>query len=95
MNKKLSEEKKWEIIGYVKVSSIRYTTLKTIDKQFKMPSEIAKDSGLRLSQVSDALQALKKKDLVYCMNEEVRKGRLYQSTDLGLEILEMISSNEK
>jgi predicted transcriptional regulator len=95
MKSKLTEEEKWEIVGYVKVSNIRYLTLKTIDKKFMMPTEISKYSGLGLSQVSSALRALKTRDLVFCKNESSRKGRLYQTTDLGGEILDMILENEK
>ena len=55
-----------------------------------MPSEIAKENDIKTSQVSSALSDLKEKSLVICVNEEVRKGRLYKCTDLGLEILKKI-----
>lgn len=59
-----------------------------------MPSEIAKTTGLRTTQVSNALSDLKEKELVICMNESAKKGRLYQNTELGLEILERLDRNE-
>ena len=40
---------------------------------------------------SDALNP----QVVHCMNEHVSKGRLYQNTPLGLEILKMIEKNRK
>ena len=52
-----------------------------------MPSEIANDLNIKTSQVSSALSDLKKKNLVVCINEEVRKGRLYKCTPLGLKII--------
>ena len=55
-----------------------------------MPSEIANDINIKTSQVSAALSDLKKHNLVICINEEVRKGRLYKCTELGLELLEYI-----
>ena len=55
-----------------------------------MPSEIANEININTSQVSAALSDLKKKDLVICVNEEVRKGRLYKCTDLGKEILKKL-----
>ena len=95
MTKQLSESEKWEIIGFIKISPTRYQILKTIDEDFMMPSEIARFTGLRITQVSNALHDLKKKELVHCMNEHVSKGRLYQNTPLGLEILKMIEKNKK
>ena len=57
---------------------------------FYMPSEIAKQTGLRTTQISNALRDLKERDLVVCLNETARKGRIYQNTPLGLEILKRI-----
>ena len=78
----------YKILGYVKISPYRTNTLKSIGGELKMPSEIAKDIDVRTSQVSTALSDLKKYDLVICVNEEVRKGRLYKCTELGLQIIE-------
>ncbi|WP_407424526.1 MarR family transcriptional regulator [Methanobrevibacter sp.] len=90
MPQKVNEEEIWELIGFIKVSPTRYKTLKTLRTDFLMPSEIAKTTGLRTTQVSNALADLKEKDLVICMNESARKGRLYQNTELGLEILQRL-----
>lgn len=83
----MDEKEIFEILGYVKISPYRTNTLKAIGNDLKMPSEIAKNLNLKTSQVSSALSDLKEKDLVVCVNEEVRKGRLYKCTDLGLKIL--------
>lgn len=80
----------YKILGYVKVSPYRTNTLITIGNDLMMPSEIAKKLDINTSQVSSALSDLKEKNLVVCVNEEVRKGRLYKCTDLGLEILEKL-----
>lgn len=77
----------YKILGYVKISPYRTNTLKNIGKDLKMPSEIAKDLHINTSQVSAALSDLKDKNLVVCVNEEVRKGRLYKCTELGLKLL--------
>lgn len=77
----------YEILGYVKISPYRTNTLKAIGDKLKMPSEIASELNIKTSQVSSALSDLKEKNLVVCINEEVRKGRLYKCTDLGLKIL--------
>lgn len=86
----MDENKIFEILGYVKVSPYRTATLKSINNELKIPSEIAKEIKINTSQVSAALSDLKKYNLVICVNEEVRKGRLYKCTDLGKEILEKL-----
>ena len=64
------------------------------EDRFLMPSEIAKTTGLRTTQISNALSDMKEKNLVICMNESAHKGRLYQNTELGLEILERLDREE-
>lgn len=86
----MDENRIYEILGYVKVSSYRTKTLKSISDGLKIPSEIAKEINVSTSQVSAALSDLKKHDLVICINEEIRKGRLYKCTDLGKEILKKL-----
>lgn len=94
MPKKVYEKEIWDLVGFVKISPTRYMTLKTLNTDFYMPSEIAKSTGLRTTQVSNALADLKEKELVICMNESARKGRIYQNTELGLEILEILDGNK-
>ena len=43
-----------------------------------------------LCEVSSALNDLKSKKLVICLNENAKKGRLYKTTKLGLKILEIL-----
>ena len=86
----MDEKEMYEILGYIKISPYRTETLKAINNELKMPSEIAKEININTSQVSAALSDLKKKNLVICVNEEVRKGRLYKCTDLGKKILKKI-----
>lgn len=89
----LNEDEIWAIIGFVKVSQTRYRTLKELENEYLMPSEIAKRTDIRTTQISNALHDLKKKNLVVCKNEEARKGRIYQHTELGSKILKMIDNN--
>lgn len=90
MFEKITDDEMWEIIGYIKVSSIRLEILKSLHTTFLMPSEIAKLTGYRTTQISNALSDLKEKNLVRCMNEDARKGRIYQNTELGLAILKIL-----
>ena len=86
----MNEKELYTILGFVKISKYRMATMKTIGTTFKMPSEISRESGLKTSQVSSALLDLKKKNLVVCLNEESKKGRIYRCTDFGLEVLKYL-----
>lgn len=86
----MEEKELYHKLGYIKISPYRTNTLKSVGDNIKMPSEIAKDIGIRTSQVSAALADLKKQDLVICVNEDVRKGRLYKCTAKGLELLKYL-----
>lgn len=89
----LNEDEMWAIIGFIKVSQTRYLTLKELENEYLMPSEIAKRTNIRTTQISNALHDLKEKNLVVCRNEDARKGRIYEQTELGSIILKMIDNN--
>ena len=71
---------------YVKKSGYRTRVLKTLEKDAKIPSEIAKDSGIYQNHISNTLRDLKEHELIECINPEVRKGRLYRLTEKGEKI---------
>ena len=77
-------------VDYVKRSQYRSKILKSLSEDVKMPSEIAKDTGIVQNHISNSLRQLKEHDLVECINPEVRKGRLYRLTDDGEEIIEKL-----
>ena len=75
-----------KIFAYVYVSSYRVKTVKSLKKSDKTPTQIAKDSNIRVNHISKVLRELKDCGLVICINEENRKNRIYQLTELGREI---------
>ena len=77
-----------KIFAYVSISSYRAKSLKALKDGEKTPTNIAKDSGIRLNHISNVLRELKQQDLVVCLNEDKRKNRLYKLTSLGEEIAE-------
>ena len=79
-----------DVIKYVNRSKYRSRTLKAIGEGIKMPKEIANDSGILQNHISNVLRQLKDKNLVECLNPNVRKGRLYRLSDEGLDILDKI-----
>ena len=89
----LSDEMLTEI-SYVEISRYRAKVMKTLEDDVKMPTQIAKDSGIRTNHISKVLSELKAHELVECINPEVRKGRLYRHTDKGEEVVKHIDGVE-
>lgn len=84
-----------KLTSYVQISKYREKTIKSIGETVKIPTNIAKDSNIRTNHISKVLSELKAKDLVECINEEDRKGRLYRLTDTGKQVLNNIKRNEE
>ena len=80
-------------ISYVKISKYRTKTMKALDGIVKIPSVIAKDSGIRTNHISKVLSELKAHELVECINPEVRKGRLYRLTGKGEKVTENLKDD--
>ena len=75
-----------KLMGYVISSKYRTEVMKTLVDKPKIPSQIAKDIGIKQNHISNVLNQLKEKELIKLINPEVRKGRIYELTDVGLEI---------
>jgi len=74
-------------ISYVQMSKYRIKVMKALEGDVKIPSVIAKDSGIKTNHISKILAELKAHELVECINPEVRKGRLYRLTDKGEDVV--------
>jgi len=85
----LSDEMLAEI-SYVQISTYRTKAMKALEDDVKIPSVIAKDSGIRTNHISKVLSELKAHELVECINPEVRKGRLYRHTEKGDQIVKKL-----
>ena len=77
-------------ISYVQISKYREKVMKSLEGEVKIPSQIAKDSDIRVNHISKVLSELKAHELIECINPEVRKGRLYRLTDKGNELVKNI-----
>lgn len=73
-------------LSYVNISSYRAKTVKSLSGEVKIPTKIARDTGILPNHISKVLKELKEAEIVECINEEARKGRLYRLTDVGDEI---------
>ena len=61
-------------LAYVTVSSYRVKAIKSLqDGQVKIPSNIAKDAGIRSNHISKVLTELKDIGAAECINEEARR----------------------
>ena len=85
------DDKTLKTFAYVDISSYRRETVKVLKGEVKMPTQIARDSGIRTNHISKVLRELKEANVVECINcKEARKGRLYRLTDAGKEIVEKL-----
>lgn len=86
-----SSDKLMSLAAYVLISSYRERTMTVLFNNGAMtPKFIAANAGFRPNHVSKVLGELKEKELVVCINEEVRKGRLYKLTKLGKEVYSIL-----
>ena len=70
--------------GFVKIAPYRLKIVKSLKGgQNKIPTQLAKENGIRTNHISKALSDLKAKGIVVCINEEARKGRIYRLTEEG------------
>jgi len=54
------------------------------------PTEIAKETGIVVNHISTFLKEFKGSKLVVCLNEEDKRGRLYQITEDGKKVLSLM-----
>lgn len=69
--------------------------MKALNGNVKIPSAIARDSGIRTNHISKVLSELKAHELVECINPEVKKGRLYRLTDKGEKVTENLNDSDE
>ena len=77
-------------VEYVKKSGYKIKILKSLNNGVKIPTSIAKDTGILTNHISTVLGRLKEHELIECINPEVRKGRLYRLTDKGRKVVEKL-----
>lgn len=77
-----------KLYAYINISSYRSKAVKSLKEDYKTPTHIAKDSGIRINHISKVLRELKECEVAECINEEAKKNRIYRLTSLGEEIAE-------
>ena len=76
-----------DTLSFILASKHRTNIILSLEEKAKIPSQIGKEIDLNTTHVSKYLNSLKEKDLVKCLNETARKGRLYELTPKGKEYL--------
>lgn len=79
-----------EGIAIIQRSKCKEIVLKDLKDSIKTPSKISKSTNISIHHVSRYLKQLMDKNLVICLNEDYKQGRLYKITELGKEVLEHI-----
>ncbi|MDO5819466.1 MAG: winged helix-turn-helix domain-containing protein [Methanobrevibacter sp.] len=80
------------IIEFVKLSKNREKVLKTLEGETLKPSDISKKTNIHRNNVSRTLSQLREKDLIRLLNPENKRGRLYELTEYGEKILNLMKS---
>lgn len=79
-----------KLMARINISSYRLKTVKALKEGDKIPSQIAKDAGIRLNHISNILKELKELGVVVCLNEEDKRNRIYQLTPIGRQIADYL-----
>ncbi len=79
-----------KVYGYVNISTYRAKAVKSLEGQQKTPTNIARDSGIKINHISNVLRQLKECNVAECINEEAKKNRIYRLTELGEEVAKHI-----
>lgn len=84
---------KWDIYEYLKlkayvcISSYREKVMTTLISSYGLtPTEIANKSQINRNHISKVLKELTNKELIECINPEMRKGKIYKLTSLGRKV---------
>ncbi|OGZ64402.1 MAG: hypothetical protein A2730_03960 [Candidatus Staskawiczbacteria bacterium RIFCSPHIGHO2_01_FULL_39_25] len=76
----------WELVGYVKRSENRTRALELLKKPM-LPSELGREMKLSLTHASKIVRELNSKELISCLNENLKIGRIYRITTKGTNVL--------
>ena len=80
------------LYGYINISSYRAKAVKALQGEEKTPSNIARDSGIKINHISNVLRQLKQCEVAECINEEAHKNRIYRLTEIGEEVAKHVDN---
>jgi len=86
---RVSEDNLLKLYGYVVSSEYRKVIIKLLLEKPLTPKLMAQRSNKPQSHISRAVKELENKGIVKCVNPDVKKGRIYRLTDIGVKIAKM------
>lgn len=78
---------KWNDVSYLIRGPLNRRIVEALEKEILTPVQIAKKTNMARSNVGTRLIKLKQRNLVECLNEEDKIGRLYRITEYGKGVL--------
>ena len=79
----------------VRSSNVRKHILESTRTYPKSPTDLQKETGVKMSNLTDELDALEQAGLIALRDAQARKGKLYQLTPKGEEILTTVLESEQ
>jgi len=80
----------YKVLGRVLVSNHRFRILTLLTDRMMTPTQMSRRLDLELSHVSRTLKELESLGLIECKNPEIRKGKLYATSEYGKKTLESL-----
>lgn len=81
-------------IGKVLISKHRSSIALSLSRGLKTPSQIASETGIRLSHVSKTLSELQDLGIIQCETPMMKKGRIYTLTKEGIIIIRLLEKTK-
>lgn len=82
------------VIEFIKLSKNREKVFKSLEGKTLKPSDISKITNIHRNNVSRTLSQLRENDLIRLLNPENKRGRLYELTEYGEKILNLMKSKD-
>lgn len=83
----------WEIISYIMASKYRKSILQLFSEFSSIyPTMIKKKTKLRIEHISKILKEFMEKKIIVCLTPNAKKGKMFEITPLGKEIIAYIKS---
>ena len=84
------QPEEWKNLGKIISSSYKREVMLSLRDTELTPKMISKKTHFSINHVSNVLKELKNLSLVECLNEDLKKGRIYKITEEGKKILNKI-----
>jgi len=85
----------WDCIGFVCASRYRTRIVGFLLRQSNTPSVISRETNIKISHVSRALNQLEERKIVECLTPNRLKGRIFGLTSRGISIAKKIAQGTR